>query len=176
MKVFPLACFTLAILSVPALASQPLQLSIPDNNLPPGNVEGGRVSIFYGTTDTVKGVDISVFGLSQSNNFTGFSWGFYGAHRVTNKFEGFSLSVGNWHDNSGRGAVLGLANFTKNNFTGLQLGAVNFAGTLNGVQIGFINATNRINKGVQIGFINYDKSGTFVSKDLPVFPIINGRF
>ena len=82
----------------------------------------------------------------------------------------------NWHDNKSKGGALGFLNYTQHNFTGFQWGAANFAGNLNGLQLGFFNATNRINKGVQIGFINYDKSGTFVSKDLQVFPFVNGRF
>ncbi len=75
-----------------------------------------------------------------------------------------------------RGADLGFANYNAGQFTGLQLGAFNYTGRLNGLQFGFINATDRIEKGVQIGLINYDKSGTFISKDIPVFPLINARF
>lgn len=71
---------------------------------------------------------------------------------------------------------MGFFNYNGGQFTGLQFGTVNYTARLNGVQFGFVNATDRIEKGIQIGLINYDKSGTFVSKDLPVFPIINMRF
>lgn len=167
---------TCAVLSFSALANQAVQLSMPNMNLPAGNVEGVRLSVLYGKTDTVKGLDISLFGLAETKNFTGLAIDFIGAHRVKENFHGVSLGLVNWHDNVGKGGVIGTVNYTENNFTGLQLGAFNYAGTLNGVQFGFVNATQRINKGVQIGLINYDASGTFVGKDLPVFPIINGRF
>jgi hypothetical protein len=176
MKKFLTAITSCALLSFPALANQPIQLSVPNMNLPAGNVEGVRFSVLYGKTDTVKGLDVSIFGLSEVNNFTGLSLDILGAHRVKNNFHGASFSLANWHDNVGKGGVIGAVNYTKNNFTGLQVGAFNYAGTLSGVQFGFVNATQRINKGVQIGLINYDASGTFVSKDFTVFPIINGRF
>ena len=115
-------------------------------------------------------------GLSEINNFTGLSIDIFGAQRVKNDFTGASFSFINWHDNTGKGAVMGLINYTKNNFKGLQFGGFNYAGTLNGLQLGFVNATEHINKGIQIGLINYDASGTFVSKDFPVFPIVNARF
>ncbi|AGH80804.1 phaC PHA synthase [Psychromonas sp. CNPT3] len=174
-KILPVfaAC---ALLSFPAIAAQPVQLSMPDLNLPAGNVEGARVSLLYGKTETVKGLDISLFGLSEINDFTGLSIDFFGAQRVKNNFTGASFSFINWHDNTGKGAVMGLVNYTKNNFKGLQFGGFNYAGTLNGLQLGFVNATEHINKGIQIGLINYDASGTFVSKDFPVFPIVNARF
>lgn len=174
-KVFSIVS-TCALLSFPALANQAFQLSIPNTNLPEGNVEGVRLSVLYGKTNTVKGLDISLLGLSEVNNFTGLGLDFVGAHRVKNNFHGVSFSFVNWHDNVGKGGAIAAVNYTQSNFTGLQLGAYNYAGTLNGVQFGFVNATQRINKGVQIGLINYDASGTFVSKDFPVFPIINGRF
>ncbi|TRX57046.1 LA_2272 family surface repeat-containing protein [Thalassomonas sp. M1454] len=166
----------LGALSTPVMAAEFIQLSVPNNNFPPGDVEGVRFSLLYGQTNSVKGVDISILGLAESNNFTGLGLDFLGAQRVKNHFTGASLSWANWHDNTGVGGVIGAVNYTENNFTGLQLGFANYAGTLNGVQFGFVNATQRINKGVQIGLINYDASGTFVSKDFPVFPIINGRF
>lgn len=176
MKKSLLIIASVALLSFPAIATQPIQLSVPTVNLPAGNVEGVRFSLLYGKTHSVKGVDVNIFGLSEINTFTGLGFDILGGQRVTNQFVGASLSMVNWHDNTSKGAVFGSFNYTKNNFTGLQMGVFNFAGTLNGVQFGFVNATNRINKGVQIGLINYDASGTFVGKDVPVFPIINGRF
>lgn len=166
----------LGALSAPLMAAEIIQLSVPNNNFPPGDVEGVRFSLLYGQTSNVTGVDIGILGLSESNNFTGLSIDFLAGQRVKNQFKGVSFSMVNWHDNTGVGGVIGAVNYTENNFTGLQLGFVNYAGTLNGVQFGFVNATQRINKGIQIGLINYDASGTFVSKDFPVFPIINGRF
>ncbi|WP_371378114.1 hypothetical protein [Thalassotalea aquiviva] len=166
----------LALFCAPSFANQFIQLATPLGNLPDGNVQGVRFNLLYGHTDTVKGLDFNLIGLSDLNNFTGLGLDVFGVQRVRNQFSGVSLGIANWHDNSGKGGVLGLINYTKGNFTGAQIGTFNYAGTLNGLQFGFINATGRINRGVQIGLINYDASGTWVSDSLPVFPIINGRF
>ncbi|NMP14956.1 hypothetical protein [Thalassotalea sp. Y01] len=172
----PLLAASLLALSTSVFAENIAQLSLPDTNLPEGDVKGARLATLWGKTDNVKGFEIALFGLAESNNFSGLHIGLYGAQRVRNDFTGVALSIANWHDNNATGGVLGVVNYTKNNITGAQLGLVNYAGTLNGLQFGLINATTRINKGVQIGLINYDESGTFVDKNLKVFPIINARF
>lgn len=170
--------FTLAAaMAAPAFAAQPIQLSVPGNNLPDGNVQGFRASLLYGQTPSVTGLQLPILGLAESQNFTGLSVGIaFGATRVTGASKGVKFGLANWNDNTAKGADFGFANYTGGHFTGLQFGAFNYAGSLNGLQLGFINATDRINQGIQIGLINYDKSGTFISKDLPVFPIINARF
>ncbi|MGF1689111.1 hypothetical protein L4C36_20915 [Photobacterium japonica] len=166
-----------ASLSAPALANQPIQLSVPGNNLPDGNVHGFRASLLYGQTPSVTGFQLPILGLAESQNFTGLSVGmFFGANRVTNQSTGAKFGLVNWNDNTAKGADIAFFNYNGGQFTGLQFGTVNYTARLNGVQFGFVNATDRIEKGIQIGLINYDKSGTFVSKDLPVFPIINMRF
>ncbi|MGF1681628.1 hypothetical protein [Photobacterium minamisatsumaniensis] len=165
------------VMAAPAFAEQPIQLSVPGNNLPDGNVKGFRASLLYGQTPQVTGFQLPILGIAESQNFTGLSVGvFFGATRVTGNSTGLKLGLANWNDGTAKGADLGFANYTGSNFTGLQMGAFNYAGSLDGLQLGFINATDRINQGVQIGLINYDKSGTFVSDDFPVFPIINARF
>nr|WP_086937908.1 hypothetical protein [Thaumasiovibrio occultus] len=165
-----------AALVAPAFATQPVQLSLPGNNLPAGDVYGLRATVLYGKTTNVTGLNVSIFGLSESQNFQGLSLDFLGANRVTNESLGLKLGIANWNDNNATGADIGFANYTGGQFTGLQWGALNYAGRLNGLQLGFINGTDRIEQGIQIGLINYDASGTFVSKDLPVFPLINARF
>ncbi len=175
---FKLAALALsALISVPAFASTPVQLSIPGTNLPAGNVEGVRLSVINGESADVTGLNFSLLGLSQVNNFTGVNFGlFLGANRTLNSMTGVEFGLVNWNDNVAKGVDFGLVNYTGGNFTGLQSGTFNYAGTLTGVQFGLVNATDHINKGVQIGLINYDKSGTFISKNLTVFPIINARF
>ena len=166
-----------AAVSGPALAEQPVQLSVPGANLPAGNVKGVRASLVYGQTSQVTGLNFSIFGLSETDRFTGLSLDFlFGANRVKTQSTGVKLGLGNWNDGNAKGADLGFVNYNAGQFTGAQLGAFNYTGRLNGLQFGFINATDHIEKGVQIGFINYDKSGTFISKDIPVFPLINARF
>ncbi|MEJ2766052.1 hypothetical protein VV869_19030 [Photobacterium sp. MCCC 1A19761] len=164
-------------MTAPAFAAQPVQLSLPETNLPAGNVEGFRASLIYGKTEQVSGLNVPILGLSETSQFTGVSFGMlFGVNRVTSQSTGLKLGLANWNDGNAKGADLGFANYTAGQFTGLQMGAFNYTGRLTGLQFGFINATDRIEKGVQIGLINYDKSGTFIGQDIPVFPIINARF
>lgn len=166
-----------SVMAAPAFAAQPVQLSLPNNNLPAGDVYGFRASLLYGQTPSVTGFQLPILGLAESQEFKGLSFGMlFGANRVTNNSTGVKFGLGNWNDNTATGADFGFANYTGGQFTGLQFGALNYAHSLNGLQFGFINATDRIEKGVQIGLINYDKSGTFIGKNIPVFPIINARF
>lgn len=166
-----------AICAPSVYADTPVQLSVPTINLPAGDVSGVRVSALYGRSHNVKGLNFSVLGLSDIDNFTGINLGlFYGANRTRTSMKGFELGLANFNGGTAKGADVGLVNYTASNFTGAQLGLFNYAGSLNGLQLGFMNATNHINKGIQIGLINFDRSGTFVSKDLPVFPIVNARF
>ncbi|OLQ70122.1 hypothetical protein BIT28_11375 [Photobacterium proteolyticum] len=164
-------------LSAPVFAQQAFQLSVPDANFPPGNVKGVRFTILHGKTSQVTGLDIPFLGLSETQNFSGISVGlFFGISRVTGSSNGVKLGLANWNDGNARGADISFVNYNAGQFTGLQVGGFNYTGRLNGLQFGFINATDRIEKGIQIGLINYDKSGTFISKDIPVFPLINARF
>lgn len=176
---FPLTSLLLTtiVCASSAYAATPVQVSVPGLNLPAGDVSGVRLSALYGRSHNVKGLNISLLGLSDIDNFTGLNLGmFYGANRTRNSMKGVEFGLANLNEGTAKGADFGLINYTANNFTGGQFGLFNYAGSLNGLQFGFMNATDHINKGIQIGLINYDRSGTFVSKDLPVFPIVNARF
>ncbi|MCW8327928.1 hypothetical protein MD588_03825 [Photobacterium sp. SDRW27] len=177
MKTTVSALLLAAAVAAPAFAEQPAQLSVPGANFPEGNVKGIRATLLHGKTSQVTGLNVPILGLSETENFSGLSFGMlFGASRVTGNSTGVKLGLANWNDGSAKGADLGFVNYNAGQFTGLQMGAFNYTGRLNGLQFGFINATDRIEKGVQIGLINYDKSGTFISKDIPVFPLINARF
>ncbi|KJF96535.1 hypothetical protein UB33_03805 [Photobacterium angustum] len=160
-----------------AMANTPVQLSVPAVNLPAGNVTGVRLNALYGHTASVTGVNFSLLGLSDIDTFKGLNFGLaFGVNRTRSMMTGLEFGLANWNDGNAKGADFGAVNYTAGNFTGAQFGTFNYAGTLNGLQFGLVNATDHINKGIQIGLINYDKSGTFVSKSLPVFPIVNARF
>ncbi|WP_413112429.1 LA_2272 family surface repeat-containing protein [Thaumasiovibrio sp. DFM-14] len=170
------ALILLSAVSAHTFANQPAQLSLPGMNLPDGNVKGVRATLLYGQTPQVTGLNLTLIGLSETQQFSGLNIDFFGANRVTQSSTGLKLGLANWNDNVAKGVDIGFLNYTGGMFHGLQWGAVNYAGSLKGLQFGLFNATNRIEKGVQLGFINYDASGTFVSENLPVFPIINARF
>ncbi len=61
--------------------TQTVQLSVPNNNLPAGNVNGGRLALLYGQTDKVTGVNVTILGLSDINEFKGAQFAFFGANR-----------------------------------------------------------------------------------------------
>lgn len=170
------AAVTLLFTCAGFAAENPFQVSVPDLNQPEGDVAGVRLAMVYGQTNYVEGLNVSVLGLSDVNQLTGVGLSIIGAQRVREDFFGVSLSLANWLDNAGEGGLIGFANYTENDFTGVQLGMVNYAGTLEGVQIGWFNGTDRLVKGAQIGLLNFERQGTFIGPDVPVFPLINARF
>lgn len=178
MKYLPLLPLLVAL---PALATTPVQISLPGVNLPADSrVEGVRLSALYGRTPSVSGIDLSLLGLSDTDQFTGIQLGlFFGAAHVRSRFEGVALGLANWHDGRDTGVNIGFVNFT-NHVEGLNWGAVNLArgnalanvGLINyaertSFQLGFINATRHLD-GLQIGLANYAQNGIF-----PILPLVN---
>lgn len=178
-----------------AQASTPVQLSLPGINLPASQqVSGARLSVLYGQTGSVTGLDVPLFALSDTSHFTGIQFApAIGAGRVRQSFKGVAVSLVNWHEGQDLGVNLGLVNLTNqaqglnvgflnvgNNMRGLNLGTVNVAqgnalanvGFVNYAerttfQLGLFNATQHLD-GVQIGLGNYAANGIF-----PILPLIN---
>jgi hypothetical protein len=50
---------------------------------------------------------------------------------------------------------------------GLQTGAVNYAGTLTGLQLGFVNYAEGADAGVQVGVVNIIRQNTRWFTELP---------
>lgn len=196
-NILHLVLFTL--LSFTALAAEPFMLSLPGNtNVPNGSqdVSGARLSLLYGEANSVRGLNVSILGLSDVNTMTGLDFGwFFGASRVQNDFKGVGFGWVNWHEGRDTGANIGFVNFV-NDVNGLNLGAVNYSqgqttvnvglvnvglneslidvGFINysestSFQVGLINATKNLD-GLQVGLINYAENGIF-----PVLPLINFR-
>lgn len=152
----------LCTLSVSALSAEPVMLSLPGNNNFPASqdVSGARLSLLYGQANNVKGLNLSVLGISEVDNFTGLDLGwFFGASKVNNEFKGVGLSFVNWHEGHDTGANIGLLNMV-NDVNGLNLGGVNYARGTTKVNIGFVNF-NEYESLVDIGFVNYAESTTF---------------
>ncbi len=162
------------MLSFSALAA-PAQISVPGANIPSDqNVSGVRLSLLHGETANVKGLDISILGLSDMDNFTGLELGlFFGANRVKNEFKGVALGLVNWHEGEDTGVNLGFVNYVNDvngvNFafvnysTGdslINLAAVNYVEYEALVNFGFVNITQGESL-VDIGFVNYAESTTF---------------
>jgi len=172
----------LVLMSSLSFANTPVQLStLGGINLPDGNVTGVRFPLLYGKTDTVKGVDLHLLAVGETNNFTGVQFPLLiaGGNIVNNEFKGAGFGLFNLHKGQSTGALLGLVNMSAN-VKGLQWGAVNYStgrstvdlGLVNisqgaAFQLGFFNMTNDLT-GVQLGLINMAKTGF-----LPIFPFFN---
>lgn len=180
-KIVMTAVAAAALTSSMAFAQTPAMFSTIDTNAPQDNsVEGVRLSILHGKTSSLKGVDVSVLGMSETDRTTGVNLGFFfGGNKVNQEMKGLSWGLFNWNTGQATGVNLGLANIT-HNVNGLNWSWVNFSdgNTLadvglvslsnkSTVQVGVFNHTHAID-GVQVGLINCADNGFF-----KCFPIVN---
>jgi hypothetical protein len=127
----------------------PVQIA-PETN----SVTGLRLSLLYGKNVNVNGIDIGLVNVTTGNQL-GLQWGAVGYNE--GNFNG-------WQDN--------FVSITKGNLTGLQTGAVTYnAGKVSGLQIAIVNYAATMN-GLQLGLVNIIGKGGF----LPVFPFFNFSF
>lgn len=149
-------------------------------NAPQANaVEGVRLAVLHGKVNELKGLDIALLGISETNKTTGVNLGIWGASKVNKSMTGASLGFVNWIPGQTTGLNLGAVNIT-GDVKGANLGFVNYSegdtvfdfaavsiSKSSTVQLGFVNFTDNI-KGVQIGLLNCADNGFF-----KCFPIIN---
>jgi hypothetical protein len=157
--------FTLvmAIITVSLFTSEmkaeekPIQLSLfnPVQIVPEDqSVKGFRFNLIYGKNAAVTGLDIGLVNMTTGLE-TGLQWG---AVSVTDG--GF---VG-WQSN--------FVTISKGNSTGVQWSSVNYHdGHFHGLQVALVNYAATM-RGIQIGFLNIIKEGGF----LPIFPFFNFSF
>lgn len=171
-----------ALTSVSVQASQtPVMFSSLNGfNAPQADTVGGvRLALLHGKVNEVKGVDLALLGLSETNKTTGVNLGVWGAAKINHTMTGASLGVFNWIPGQTVGANLGAVNFT-GDVKGANLGLVNISegdttfdwaalsiSESSTVQLGLVNVTQNI-KGVQIGLLNCADNGFF-----KCFPFIN---
>jgi hypothetical protein len=99
-----------------------------------------------------NGLDLNLLSLSNSGNFNGYQFSFFGMNKVNKDFKGLGQATINYHKGHSKGA---------------QLGMINLANKLEGAQWGLFNKSKNLN-GFQIGLINVAPNGF-----LPVFPFFN---
>ncbi len=138
-----------------AQAATPVQLSLPGINLPASQqVSGARLSVLYGQTGSVTGLDVPLFALSDTNHFTGIQFALgVGAARVRQSFNGVALTAINWHEGRDQGVNIGLVNLT-NQAQGLNAGLVNVGNSMQGLNFGMVNIAQG-NALANVGFVNY---------------------
>ena len=73
------------------------------------------------------------------------------------------------------------ANYASGRFSGLQCSAFNYAQTLNGVQLGWVNFAETVEKGLQVGLLNVIKNnvywfGAMPEQVAPMMVLVNWRY
>jgi hypothetical protein len=144
------------------------------------NVNGFRFALIYGQNDGMRGLDLGVLSMSESENLSGAAF-VLGIHKLNRGMKsGAAFSLVNIHDGDDSGLNAAFVNKVNNATGAVDLGFVNIAeGTTmvdiggfnmaksSTAQVGFINVAEEI-KGFQLGFLNMAENGF-----LPVFPIFN---
>ena len=176
-----IVCSLILLFAGTASADATFQFAVPGFKAPKDpKVDGIRLSILHGKTQSLDGVDFGFFSMSESGKLSGAALVF-GLHRLSGDMEsGIALSLINFHSGNDRGLNAAFVNKVNNVDSGVDLGFVNLAdgdteidiGALNlsgssKLQLGLINITKRID-GLQLGFINVADNG-FVK----VFPFFN---
>ncbi|CCN69180.1 VC2662 family protein [Vibrio nigripulchritudo] len=182
-KLMSVAAVTAALVSPVTMAQDSVAMfsTLDGYNAPSNDAVGGvRLSVLHGKVSAVKGVDVSVLGMSETDTTTGLNLGmFFGASKVNKEMKGLSLGLFNWNTGSTKGANFGIVNLT-NDVKGVNVSAVNYSegftmadvglvslSEKSNIQLGVFNKTKQI-EGVQIGLINCADNGF-----LPCFPLVN---
>jgi hypothetical protein len=171
---------SLLVFSEAALAETPFQFAAPNLRAPDDpNVSGIRFAVIHGKNQSVRGVDLGLFSLSETRNLSGLS-AVLGMGKLNGDMSGCATGLINVHTGRDTGVNAAFVNRINTLESGANLGFVNVSdgytmldlGGLNvsdrsSVQLGFINVTRKIT-GVQIGLLNLAENGF-----LPMFPFFN---
>lgn len=128
-------------------------------------------------TNHIQGVSLGIW---SENPQTAVAIGV--VNGSTGKSAGISFGLLANYAQSYEGAQLAwIANYSSARLTGFQWAAFNYAESLHGLQLGFVNFAASTNKGVQVGFINIIKNtklwfNNFPDAVAPVMPFVNWRF
>ncbi len=156
-----------AMVTTGALAQDtwPVDVSCLDWIHRPADVAGLRLGLPYGKNDSVTGVDIGLWGVSD------YAWAiqFNLLHNsVRDEMGGIQVSCVN---DAGHltGLQFGLWN-TAPTMEGFQIGLLNLADSVNGFQVGIVNRTENM-KGYQFGLVNVIRESP-----VPFAPLVNFYF
>ena len=183
-------------LSTSEAAVSPVGLGIvPPVQFPPSSytITGFRVSVLWGASRDLYGIDLGVIGNMTSHTFTGIALagGFNHTNGATTAIGTQLAGIANWNNNktsvyglqfagilnmnkassSVTGLQFALVNLSRHTtIYGLQAGIYNKAQKVYGFQIGLVNEATDL-RGIQIGLVNFHHKGLFA-----VSPIINIGF
>jgi len=170
----------LCLLALPAAAQRSFQFQAAGAQMPKGeNVDGFRISLFYGKSQSVRGFDLGIASFSESARSSGFSM-IWGLGRVSGRSTGLASGFVNLHSGEDTGVNAAFINSVKTLKNGANIGFINVTDDYSNVdisgigiskksdvQVGFVNITQHID-GVQIGILNFAENGIF-----PVMPLFN---
>ena len=146
-------------------ASWPVWLAF--NNTKDIDVVGLRMTIPYGSCESVTGFDLGFFG--RCRYFEGFQLNIL-RNDVSDIMAGFQVGI---YNSSGRADLMGLQVGLWNearSIRGIQVGIINVADSVAGVQVGLINRAEAF-YGFQVGGVNVIRES-----ELPFFPVLNIGF
>ena len=128
-------------------------------------------------TTQIEGLTL---GLWSENPQNAFALGF--VNGSTGHSSGLSLGLlGNYSDSYKGAQIAWLANYAKGDVVGLQWAAFNYAQSIHGLQLGFVNYAQTANDGLQIGLVNIINEtrnwfADFPNEVAPAMVFVNWRF
>lgn len=98
-KLLSVLAVSAAVMAPAAFASSPVMFStINGFNAPDSDAVGGvRLALLHGQVNDLKGVDLAIVGMSETQTTTGVNLGIFGAHKVNQEMTGASLGIFNWN-------------------------------------------------------------------------------
>ncbi|MFO7830440.1 MAG: hypothetical protein R6V18_00490 [Desulfuromonadaceae bacterium] len=128
-------------------------------------------------TTPIDGVTLNVWG---QNPQRALALGFInGSSRDSS---GVSLGLlANYAEDYSGAHLAWFANYASGHFSGLQMSAFNYAESLNGVQLGWVNFAETVEKGLQVGLLNVIKNnvywfGAMPEQVAPMMVLVNWRY
>lgn len=131
------------------------------------DIIGMRLTVPYGSCESVTGFDLGLFG--RCRYMEGFQINIL-RNEVRDIFTGFQLGI---YNTAGRADMLGIQIGLWNealSIRGIQAGIINVANTVSGFQVGLINRSESL-YGVQVGAVNVIREA-----DPSFLPLVNIGF
>ena len=125
----------------------------------------------------IRGVSLNIWG---ENPQAALAFGVINGSK--GQSAGLALGLlGNYSENFNGIQLAWLGNYASGKLTGVQWSAVNYAATLNGVQLGLVNIADTAEQGVQLGLFNVIKQNShwlnnFPDQIAPAMLFVNWRF
>jgi len=131
----------------------------------------------HADTTPIHGVSLNIWGQNPQRALAlGFINGSSGDS------SGVSLGLlANYAEDYSGAHLSWFANYASGRFSGLQFGAFNYAETLKGVQLGWVNFAENVEKGLQLGLLNVIQDnvywfGGMPNEVAPMMVLLNWRY